>query len=305
MRIFGFARLPGTHARLAVGFARSEVLANINRQTWISVINLAIVCALGFLGAWIGGEKLILQPVRGLARAASQFGAGDYTVDIPSYGSRNEFGALANALEEMGKQLNAREINLQAKVDRMTVLAEVDPLTGLANRRRFDRALAVSWKDSTRHQHALAVLLIDVDHFKHLNDEYGHMVGDRCLQQIGGVLQSTVVIDEGLAARFGGEEFAILLPVSDEWHARDIGEKIREGVEQLGIPNARAPSGVLTVSVGFSVARGSFDGSGILLVEDADAALYEAKRRGRNSVCAWKQVDARARAKQSASTNAA
>jgi diguanylate cyclase (GGDEF)-like protein len=286
-RIFAFARLPGTHARLAIGLSRSKVLSTINWQTWVSAINLAIVCLLGLLAAWIGGEKLILEPIRALARTAAQFGAGDYKARAPSYSHRNEFGVLANSLNEMAEQLRARESKLIAKVDRMTMLAEVDPLTGLANRRRFDRALVTAWKDSIQHRHALAVLVVDVDYFKLLNDEYGHVVGDKCLQEIGQVLQTSIVAEEGLAARFGGEEFAILLPVSDEQHARTVSERIRRDVEQLGIRNSDAPGGFLTVSIGFSVTHGSAYESAADLIQNADAALYEAKRGGRNLVCAW------------------
>ena len=93
-RIFAFARLPGTHARLAIGLFRSKVLSTINWQTQISAINFAIVCMLGLLAAWIGGEKLILEPIRALAGTASQFGAGDYKARAPSYSHRNEFGVL-------------------------------------------------------------------------------------------------------------------------------------------------------------------------------------------------------------------
>ena len=289
-RIFAFARLPGTHARLAIGLSRAKVLSTINWQTRISAINLAIVCMLGLLAAWIGGEKLILEPIRALARTAAQFGAGDYKARAPSYSHRNEFGVLANSLNDMAEQLRARESKLIAKVDRMTMLAEVDPLTGLANRRRFDRALVTAWKDSIRHRHPLAVLVVDVDFFKRLNDEYGHVVGDKCLQEIGQVLQTSIVTEEGLAARLGGEEFAILLPVSDEQHAREIGERIRHEVEQLGIRNTDVPGGFLTVSVGFAVTHGSAYESASDLVQNADAALYEAKRSGRNLVCAWEQV---------------
>ncbi len=290
-RIFGFAKLPGTNARLVVGLSRSIVLANISSQTTMSAVTLAIVCLLGLLAAWFGGEKLILRPVRALAQTAARFGAGDYSARAPSYGRRNEFGVLASTLNEMADQLKARENKLIAKVDKMTMLAEVDPLTGLANRRRFDRVLAAAWKSSIADQHMLAVLVIDVDYFKRLNDQYGHVVGDRCLQEIGQLLQESVPVDEGLAARFGGEEFSILLPVSDKHHAMSFAERIRAQIADLRISNAGAMDDILTVSIGAAVAQGSmFDGA-LDLVQNADSALYEAKRKGRNAVCFWNEVE--------------
>lgn len=290
VRIFGFGRLAGTNSRLVIGLARSEVLAAINRQTWISVINFGVVGLLGLLAAWFGGEKQILRPVHALATAAARIGAGDYSEKLSTKAYRSEFRVLALALNEMAERLNIREGKLRATVDKMTLLAEIDSLTSLANRRRFDRSLASCWKDSLRHRHPLAVLLIDVDHFKLLNDEYGHVVGDCCLREISDVLRSSSVLDEGLAARFGGEEFAVLLPVSDAYHAKELAERIRREIEKLKIMNVNAPNGFLTVSIGVVAARASEDLSATGMIQQADRALYKAKRAGRNLVVVSEEI---------------
>ncbi len=284
VRVFGFGRLQGTDSRLLIGLSRDEVLAVINRQTWFSVLNFAIVCLLGLLVAWFGGEKWLVRPMRALAGAAARIGAGDYSEKISVKEYRSEFRVLAHALHDMAERLNAREDMLRATVDRMTTLAEIDALTTLANRRRFDRSLSACWRDSIRHRHSLAVLLIDVDHFKLLNDEYGHIVGDQCLRQIADVLRSNSLLDEGLAARLGGEEFAVLLPVSDGYHAQGVAERIRREIEKLNISNIQAKSRILTVSVGVAAGPASESLSATSLLQQADSALYKAKRAGRNIV---------------------
>jgi diguanylate cyclase (GGDEF)-like protein len=284
VRIFGFGRLGSTDSRLVIGLSRDEVLSAINRQTRISIFNFIGVCLLGLLVAWFGGERLLVKPVKALAGAAARIGAGDYSDKISPKDYRSEFRVLATALHDMAERLDAREGMLRATVDRMTTLAELDPLTSLANRRRFDRSLRACWKDSNRHRHSLAVLLIDVDHFKLLNDEYGHVVGDHCLRQISNVLRTSSVLDEGLAARFGGEEFAVLLPMSDSNHARELAEHIRLEIESLNIMNVNAPTGSLTVSIGVAARSASDQVSATIMIQQADAALYQAKRGGRNRV---------------------
>jgi len=170
--------------------------------------------------------------------------------------------------------------------ERLNELATKDELSGLANRRAFDAGLAREWKRAEMRGEALALIMVDADHFKAFNDHYGHVGGDTCLRALGEILGRAVRTDLDLAARYGGEEFAILLPGMEADDAFKLGEQLRADVAACCMRHAKAPCGFVTVSVGVAALRpGATDGAQSL-VEAADAALYAAKRRGRNTVVA-------------------
>jgi diguanylate cyclase (GGDEF)-like protein/PAS domain S-box-containing protein len=169
--------------------------------------------------------------------------------------------------------------------EKLETLATMDSLTGLANRRRFDERLLEEWDRAHRERSSLALLMIDVDHFKTFNDEYGHPAGDECLRAVARILVAEAQRTTDLAARYGGEEFAMLLPNTDAAGCERIGERIRRALREAGIPHALSlPSGLLTASLGGAACRpGSEKLSGhASLVEAADRALYAAKDGGRN-----------------------
>ncbi|HVW87338.1 MAG TPA: GGDEF domain-containing protein, partial [Bryobacteraceae bacterium] len=162
-------------------------------------------------------------------------------------------------------------------------LSLIDPLTGAANRRHFDEELRAEFQQARDSGAPLALLMIDIDHFKALNDSEGHQRGDEYLIEVVRALQSVVTRRSGLVARYGGEEFAVILPDMPAEGARVIGETIRRRVEHLQIPNAGiAPGQHLSVSVGVAAWSGKDDGSPANLVSAADRALYRAKSLGRN-----------------------
>ncbi len=187
-------------------------------------------------------------------------------------------------------RLRARERELAALVDERTEalsranaelerLAVVDALTGLANRRRFDEALDAAWRQHVRNGRPLALLLVDVDHFKAFNDRYGHPAGDRCLQAIARVLAGRARRAGDVAARYGGEEFVLLLPDTDRETARSLAEALRQEVEALEIPHeASSTAAVVTISVGWTSTVPTAQVRASTLVDAADAALYRAKR---------------------------
>jgi diguanylate cyclase (GGDEF)-like protein len=161
--------------------------------------------------------------------------------------------------------------------------AQRDALTGLANHGHFWATLEIEVNRASRYDRSLALVLVDVDHFKRFNDRHGHLRGDAALVEVARAVADRSRSHD-LAARYGGEEFAVLLPETDARGGAAFGEKIRQAVEALAIP-ADDPEEVLTVSVGVSGTHG--DGtSGAELVEAADAQLYRAKQEGRNRVCA-------------------
>lgn len=166
-------------------------------------------------------------------------------------------------------------------------LAITDGLTGLANRRQFDQCLSTEWRRCMRNHLPLSLLLIDADLFKSYNDTYGHLRGDSCLRQIAEAAQDVVARPGDLVARFGGEEFAVLLPCTGNDGAQHVAEEICAAMRTKELPHTGVPSGIVTVSVGCATLAPQLGQSSANLIELADEALYCAKRGGRNRVCSY------------------
>lgn len=172
--------------------------------------------------------------------------------------------------------------------EELAALALKDGLTGLANRRSFDDMLEATWRQTLRQGSEMALLMLDIDHFKRFNDSYGHQAGDDSLRSVAAVIQGFERRPRDLACRYGGEEFALILGDTDADSAIEIGEQVRAAVATLGIPNAGGGGGNrLTVSVGVASAVARIGGSIRMpesLIQAADHALYKAKASGRNRV---------------------
>jgi diguanylate cyclase (GGDEF)-like protein/PAS domain S-box-containing protein len=173
--------------------------------------------------------------------------------------------------------------------DQLAQLAAFDGLTNLHNRRAFDQKFEEEWRRAMRTGDPLSILLIDVDHFKLLNDTYGHQVGDDCLRAIAACIQATVQRAGDFVARYGGEEFIVILPNTDSAAATFLAHEILDTVARLAIPNRGNPEcgSIVTLSCGVSTAFGRRGGTvrmpeGLLI--SADSALYKAKHQGRNRV---------------------
>lgn len=168
--------------------------------------------------------------------------------------------------------------------------AMTDGLTGLANRRAFDRALAAGWSAAVEAGGEISLVLADIDFFKTFNDTFGHQAGDDCLRVVGQALKGTVADRSGaIAARYGGEELAIVLPTTSLDAAMEVAETARAAVEALKIPHARNDAGLPSVTMSFGVASalardGGTASSAETLLLAVDGALYKAKNEGRNRV---------------------
>jgi diguanylate cyclase (GGDEF)-like protein len=285
-RMFAFTRLEGTGARVAVGLDEAEILGRLRREMWIAYLQLCVVCGCVLLGIWFGGEQMIIQPIRSLARSAARIGLGNLETHLADKSWAREFVPLAAALDNMARKLGAREDELRCANVHLEELARIDGLSGLANRRGFDLSLETAWQEAMRQHHPLGLLMIDVDHFKLFNDRHGHVEGDECLRAIGGVIGWAAGDASGSAARYGGEEFALLLPGAGIEAAVAVAERLRHAVAALRIINAETPSGYLTISVGVAALDPGPGQSPPDLVAAADAALYGAKRQGRDRVVA-------------------
>ena len=179
-----------------------------------------------------------------------------------------------------------REDQLAAENLQLSAVASQDELTGVANRRKFNEILRRESLRQRRSKHDLSLLLLDVDCFKQFNDSYGHMAGDECLKRVAQLVKHLLRRESDLVARFGGEEFVALLPMTDAEGAEVLARSVLHGVASLAIPHASSPHRVVTVSIGASswAAGASLDGDALLY--GADQALYKAKAKGRNAFCA-------------------
>lgn len=279
-----FARVSGTRARMIVSINQSVMLSDINHEIRTAYIQLALVGLFTLLGAWLAGERLIMRPVRMMTDMAHRFGRGELSARASTATLPAEFVPLARAFDSMASQLSEREREMTAANDRLTVIATLDLVSGLANRRGFQSRLEFEWMKALQSGERLSVLMIDVDHFKLFNDTYGHPEGDACLKRVGEVLSAIATSCGGFAARYGGEEFCLLLPNSEPAHAMQVGEDVRAAVEGLAIPHMTSPGKAVTVSVGVATVTPGDAQPEDDLIEAADAALYAAKRRGRNAV---------------------
>ncbi|WP_158537267.1 sensor domain-containing diguanylate cyclase [Humitalea rosea] len=288
-RMAGFAHDHTRGLVFAASVDRSLVLATAH-QRFILALGLAALAALAGLGlAFLVARSLILRPVRILADAAHAVRQGQ---PLPSRTNKRlpgELEELRLAFMAMTSQIALREARLEEANDELAVansslqgLTRTDPLTGLANRRGFDEALASAWVWGQAQDLPVAMLMVDLDHFKLFNDRYGHPAGDACLQMIATVLTDVQQRTTDLPARLGGEEFAVLLPGTDGWGAAVVAERLLTLVRAEAMPHLDNPGGIVTLSIGVATLVPQPGLPMEELVAAADAALYAAKRGGRN-----------------------
>ncbi len=182
------------------------------------------------------------------------------------------------------------EIEERKKVEqKLREMSLRDGLTGLSNRRHFDDAMENEFRRAQRNSYPLSLILMDIDYFKAFNDTYGHLEGDDCLQRISRSIEKALKRPADLAARYGGEELAVILPNTDFDSARDVAEALREDVQALEIPHEGsdlADCSFVTISSGVATSKPERDAKPADLIERADGALYQAKRDGRNRIVA-------------------
>jgi diguanylate cyclase (GGDEF)-like protein len=182
------------------------------------------------------------------------------------------------------RELSHTVEQLRVANDKLEILSLEDPLTGIPNRRRFAASYETEWKRARRSKRPLCFVLIDLDHFKSLNDTRGHPVGDEALKQIAQFLQRSLRRTGDHVARYGGEEFAIILPDTDLAGGLHFAEQLRAGIERLALANEGSPFRYVTASFGVASIEPDDDLDPALLIAAADTALYRAKGDGRNLV---------------------
>jgi len=273
-----------TGSRLIFSMNEDLMTADIRRDIRNAYLKIALICGVLLAGTLFAAERLIIQPIGALASVVRRFGNGDWSARATQNGLPAEFVPLAKAFDAMAGQLAKREGDLLEANDRLTVMASVDLLSGLANRRGIQSRLDFEWMKALQDRSELSLMMIDVDYFKLFNDTYGHPEGDTCLARLGEMLAGVASETSGFAGRYGGEEFCLLLPRTGRDRALETARTVRERVLQLAIPHATSRYQMVTVSIG--VASMTADDTRYTrdLVEAADAALYAAKRQGRNAM---------------------
>ncbi|MEZ5504933.1 MAG: GGDEF domain-containing protein [Gammaproteobacteria bacterium] len=165
-------------------------------------------------------------------------------------------------------------------------MSTTDGLTGLKNRRFFNEAFALECKRTSRSGDSLSVILIDIDHFKNLNDRYGHLLGDECIKAVADVIQRTAFRQTDTKCRYGGEEFVVLMPATPIEGALRVANHILDGIRQLKIP-CHDREIMVTASLGVATVTHEREDALHDVLEQADQALYQAKSSGRNAVVAF------------------
>lgn len=184
---------------------------------------------------------------------------------------------LETLVEERTRELEEANAKLQR-------LSNTDGLTGIANRRSFDRILQQEWQRAQRSASPLALIMLDVDYFKLFNDRYGHLAGDDCLHALAQALRHELRRSGELVARYGGEEFVVLMPEGDLHAAEEAARRIQDAVRALAIPHADEPTGIVSFSLGVASLRPEIGQLPADLLRLADTALYRAKSLGRNRI---------------------
>lgn len=247
------------------GYETARRIRGVAPEQWVPII---------FLSASEDDQDL---------QRAIECGGDDYLVKPVSPAVLNAKMRALQRLDQMRRKLIDLSNELTAANQRLETLSQQDGLTGIANRRAFDFLIERQFREAKRRREPFSIALCDVDHFKAYNDHYGHLAGDECLKQVAAALARACKRPTDVAARFGGEEFALLLPETSGEGAAQVVERARQEVAALAIAHAgSATSSCVTFSAGIASHSPERDKTSRDLTARADEALYRAKQLGRN-----------------------
>ena len=288
---------------VAIGFSTLPLEEKINAMTRQSIVLMIVSMVIAGIISFLIARQ-ITNPLGQLTNLAGRMASGDLSTSFDLQ-SRDEIGQLGSAFNQMSQAIQKREQDLRqlaeglektvaerteelrSKNEVLETLAITDPLTEAYNRRHFFELAEQEVQRAVRYQHPLSLMLIDVDHFKIVNDTYGHQVGDEVLVKIVQLFQENIrAID--VFARYGGEEFVVLLPETGCEETRGLAERICSLVSETPILSGESTVSV-TLSIGVTCWQGDQEFNFDHLLSQADSALYQAKGMGRNSVVVWQE----------------
>ncbi|TYC58210.1 diguanylate cyclase [Marinobacter sp. BW6] len=282
-----------TPAAWLIGFLvwrKGQVLGGFYMLAWTPLLIGHLILAVSKLGIMPRSFLTEFMPQIGVAMEVVLLSfALAYRINLERR-KRHEAQEQALAIQQEANQtlemrVQERTDELERANERLKAISLTDGLTHVANRRRFDEKLSDEWKRAQRQGHPLSLLMLDIDHFKRVNDELGHLVGDDCLTEVAAICSSEIQRSGDLLARYGGEEFSILLPATPEEGAVRVAERVRQAVARSPVHSGERVAPVsLTISVGVACLVPDPDMEPQELIRQADEALYAAKESGRNNV---------------------
>jgi len=278
-RLMGYAHAAEGGTIYVATLVTNLMLAPAHARFWL-VLGLGLLAgALGLVAALYIARVRILRPLAVLTAFAAQASSGraSETPRLPG-----EFDLLRRAMTSMIEDVACRELRLNQANTELQRLAERDALTGIANRRSFNSALAEAWARGLTDQEHVALVILDVDHFKKFNDRYGHLPGDACLCKVADSIDGVRLREQDMVARLGGEEFVMLLPRTDSEGALVVAERALAAIRARMILHEDGLEGTVTASAGVAACVPIRGMDPLALLAAADTALYAAKARGRN-----------------------
>jgi len=275
--------------RVMVSLPLEAVFADANRGLAHTLVGLLAATLLVLAVARYGAERLILRSIRQLLDTADRVRAGDLTARTGFHQRRDELSQVGLALDEMAQALQLREKELKQAMQDLREQSITDPLTGLYNRRYLLELLPRELVRAGRNGTHIAVIMVDVDHFKRINDSFGHDAGDLALRAIGPLLKQSIRRSD-IACRFGGEEFLLILPEATSEGAARRAEAIRAAIKLLNLIHLGRALGAITASLGVALYPDHASDADALL-RSADESLYKAKDGGRDRVVISAAVD--------------
>ena len=303
-RLWGVSRAGGADEQAiyaAVGLPMGKEYAD---ATWIftrQLIGLAVVTLLLIAVMWLNTKYLLLDKFSTILGITERLRQGDLSARTGMKRGRHELIQVGLALDEMAEQLEARDTAMHQLLEDTYIKSIRDPLTGLYNRAYLSESLRQLAARFRRHPQPVAVIMLDIDHFKRINDTYGHVVGDQVLREVSGVIAKHIRGSD-IGCRYGGEEFLIILLEATGQSVRKKANELLRDVRNLALQHDGAPIGSVTVSLGIAsnmvYGESEHNCADLMdkLVQAADAALYRAKQEGRNRVAesalnAWGKPD--------------
>jgi diguanylate cyclase (GGDEF)-like protein len=268
--------------RVLVSIPMNVIFGEADRAFVRDLIGIVLATVLLLIAAWYGAEVFMLRKIRALRDAAGRVHAGDLSARTGLRHEGEELSQVGEAFDEMIEALQRRDAELKRALQDLQEQAITDPLTGLLNRRYLQEYLPRELTRATRNGAPVALIMMDLDYFKRVNDTLGHEAGDLVLREIGALLRNNLRASD-IACRFGGEEFVIVLPESSLDGARKRAEAIRAATKHLNLMYRGQPLGTLTASCGVALFPDHAADPQSLL-RAADEALYSAKGSGRDRV---------------------